>query len=131
MTRRLKWKGAVALGSLILAVSVPALATTKENFELRNGADLVELCSTDTSDPLYTAAIQMCQGFGVGVYRTALALTAKDDPPLFCPPSGGLTRNAAVQSFLTWAASNKEHAGDSALDFIGRFFMKTYPCESK
>jgi len=131
MTRRLKWKGAVALGSLALAVSVPALATTKENFDLTTGADLVALCSTDTSDPLYAAAIQMCQGFGVGVYRTALALTAKDDRPLFCPPSEGLTRNAATQSFLTWASSNKEHAGEPAVDFIGRFFIANYPCASK
>ena len=131
MTRRSKWKCAVALGSLAFALSLPALATTKEDFELRSGADLVALCSTDTSDPLYTAAIQMCQGFGVGVYRTALALTAKDDPPLFCPPKEGLTRNAAVQSFLTWAAGNKEHAGEPALDFIGRFFMETLPCKSK
>lgn len=31
--------------------------------------DLVNLCSTAETDPLYTAAVNFCQGFAVGVYR--------------------------------------------------------------
>ncbi len=48
----------------ILGFTTPAPAITLDEFRLRSGADVVALCSTPASDPLYTAAVHMCHGFG-------------------------------------------------------------------
>jgi hypothetical protein len=42
---------------------------TQDNFLMASTGDLVNLCSATEADPLYTAAVNFCQGFAVGVYR--------------------------------------------------------------
>src|SRR5262249_31696579 len=59
----------------VLGVTSPAPAITQDEFRLRSGADVVALCSTPASDPLYTAAVHMCHGFGAGTYQTIMAMT--------------------------------------------------------
>jgi hypothetical protein len=122
-------KRRLALASLLAVLSAPAAATTTtEDFTLQTGAQLVDLCSTKPDDPLYTAAIHMCEGFGVGVYRTILALTTyKGAQPLFCPQEG-ITRDEAFAMFREWAKSNMQHASEPPADFIARFLIETSPC---
>lgn len=129
MTASKSWKRALAVASLLSVLSAPAAATTTtEDFILQSGAELVDLCSTKPDDPLYTAAIHMCEGFGVGVYRTILALTTnKAMEPLFCPLKG-MTRDQAFAMFREWAKSNMQHASEPAVDFIARFLIETSPC---
>lgn len=60
---------------MILGHAAPAAAITGEEFRLRSGADIVALCAAPAADPLYTAAVHMCHGFGAGTFRTIMVLT--------------------------------------------------------
>src|SRR5262245_19627652 len=104
-------------------------AVTRDNFQLRDGADLVALCTVSEDDPLHAEAIHLCHGFAVGTYRTIMALTHyKNLEPLFCPPNPGPTRNEGIAAFVEWAAKNPQYQGDSPEEYVGRFLIVSLPC---
>ena len=98
----------------VLSAAGPAAAVTEDNFKLRTGIDIVELCSVGVDDPLFVAAIHMCHGIGA----------------FFCPPEPAVTRNQAVADFLVWAKlpENATHLNDSPAAVVGRFLLTKYPC---
>lgn len=118
-----------AVTGALFAPAVPARATTPEHFHLRSGADLVALCATPTDDPVYTAAIHFCHGFGSGVYQTMMALTTNEKlPPVLCPPTPPPTRNEGLAKFLAWANQHPDHQKDPPAEFLGRFLLEQFPC---
>lgn len=113
----------------LMAVSDPGkAAVTEENFISKTTGDLVALCSAAPTDPLYTAAVNFCHGFGVGTY-SVLASAQRADPKLnlFCAPPE-TTRNDAFAAFLTWAGGRSDRLTLSAVDGIAAFLTQTYPC---
>jgi len=56
------------VSGLALCLAGTAGAVTEDQFGLRNTGDLAALCSAPSTDRLYTAAINFCQGFGAGAY---------------------------------------------------------------
>ena len=117
---------------MIVGHTAPASAITAEEFRLRSGADLVALCATLPSDPLYTAAVHMCHGFGAGTFQTIVAMTRHEKlEPLLCPPDPQPSRNEVVGRFLEWAKRNPERLTEPAVETVGRFFLTTYPCSPK
>ena len=120
---------ALVAAFLCLAPSVAAAEVTEDNFRLRNGGDLVALCAVGDTDPLRTAAIHMCHGFGAGAYQRLHALTGHQRlPRLVCAPDPPPTRNEALVAFVAWARRNPQHLGDQPADLLGRFLVATYPC---
>ncbi len=120
--------GLAVTGALAAPVAT-VHATTTEHFVLRSGADYVALCSTPADDPLYTAAIHFCHGFGVGVYQTMLALTNHEKlTPIVCPPNPAPTRNEGLQRFLAWAKAHPDYLNDPPADVLGRFLVEQFPC---
>jgi len=119
----------VALAAAGLVAAGSAGAVSQEQFQLRDGSDLVALCTVEVGDPLHAQAIHLCHGFAVGTYRTIQAMTHhKDLEPLFCPPDPGPTRNEGVAAFVSWAGKNPEHQGDSPEEYVGRFLIAAFPC---
>ena len=119
----------VAVVGLLLATGTSARAVDDQDFQLRSGADLVNLCSVSTDDPLRAPAIHMCHGYCVGVYQTLLALTTREKmKPLFCPPDPPPKRSEAIEHFVAWAKTKTEYQGEHPVDFIGRYLIETYPC---
>jgi len=117
---------------VILGHASPASAITGEEFGLRSGADIVALCAVPVTDPLYTAAVHMCHGFGAGSFQTIMALTRHEKvAPLLCPPSPTPSRNETVARFLEWAKGNPQHLTEPAVEVVGRFFITTFPCRPK
>lgn len=115
-----------------LAHAVPASAISGEEFRLRSGADVVALCATPATDPLYTAAIHMCHGFGAGTFQAITALTRHEKlEPLLCPPEPSPSRNETVGRFLEWAKRNPQHLGAPAVEVVGRFFISEFPCRAR
>jgi hypothetical protein len=113
---------------LLVMMGAPVRAVTRENFLLRNGADLLALCSVSADDPLHLEAIHMCEGFAVGTFQTIMALTAyKGLEPIICPDPPP-TRDEGVAHFVAWAKANPQYQGDQAVQFLGRFLLRTYPC---
>jgi len=116
----------------ILGFTTPAPAITLDEFRLRSGADVVALCSTPASDPLYTAAVHMCHGFGAGAYQTIMAMTRHEKlKAVVCPPDPPPSRNEAVRLFVQWANDNPRYQAEPAVDFVGRFFLAQFPCDPK
>jgi hypothetical protein len=119
----------ILMVAVALALAGPASAITGDEFLLRSGADVVALCSAPASDPLYTAAIHMCHGFGAGTYQTIVAMTRHEKvEPVLCAPQPVPSRNDVVARFLEWAKQNPQHMTDPAVETLGRFFLTTYPC---
>ena len=84
----------------------------------------------DKSDPLYTAAINFCHGFGVGVFRVLRAVDArKSSQPLFCLPNPMPTRNAALTAFIQWAKADPNRLTQPPEDGLAAFLSQQYPCD--
>lgn len=129
-------RGALARVSLmavaVLAGPAPAAAIDAEVFRLRSGADVVALCSAPATDPLYSAAVHMCHGFGAGTYQTIVAMTRHEKlPPIVCAPDPPPSRNDTVGRFLEWARRNPQHLQDPAVEALGRFFVTEFPCRPR
>ena len=91
-----RWLSGFTLSIGLSAGSAHA-AVTEDTFLLRSTGDLAELCSGAQSDPLYTAAVNFCQGFTVGVFRVLQEEDmAKLLQHIFCLP------NPSAESQRAW-----------------------------
>src|SRR5213076_1723598 len=112
MAARMTLTGLVLM-IVVLGFTAHAPAITPDEFRLRSGADVVALCSTPASDPLYTAAIHMCHGFGAGAYQTIMAMTRHEKlKAVVCPPDPPPSRNEAVRLFVQWANDNPRYQAE-------------------
>ena len=129
---RVRYAWLLLIATMTLVSVAPAAAITEDEFRLRSGADIVALCATPASDPLYVAAVHMCHGFGAGTYQTLMALTRRDKlDPVICPPDPPPTRNAVVARFVEWAKANPQYLSDPAVELVGRFLITEFPCKPK
>jgi len=110
------------------ALTQPAAAVDPINFEIRNNADLVALCSVQPSDSNYVAAIHFCHGFGVGFARYHEALKeGKGFAPLFCFPEK-LTRTQALNEYVGYSRAHPEYDREAVGNVVMKFLTETYPC---
>ena len=106
-------------------------AVTQDSFLVRTTGDLVDLCTTAPTDPMGTAALNFCDGFGVGVYRVLDEMERVHKHRAFCMPDPMPTRNEALASFVQWAKANPEELALTPQDGISVFLAKQYPCAPK
>jgi hypothetical protein len=127
-----KWLPALALAAVIVPGAARA-AVTEQDFYVRTTGDLAKLCSTPTSDPLYSAAIHFCQGFGSGAFQAEqLHRAGSRARPLFCMPTDPQpTRNEVTAGFVAWVAGKPEVAQSSPAEGVFEYLMTTYPCTAK
>jgi hypothetical protein len=111
----------------------PALgwAAEQDDFLLKSGQDLVEVCTVAPEDPLYSAAIHFCHGYmtGLGDYHREL----RDDPSvdqIICPTGPTPSRNDVIDGYVAWAESNPQHLSEPAIDTVFRYAMARWPCSS-
>lgn len=117
-----------ALATILLTSGVQAAVST-DDFLVRTTGDLVKLCSADTTDPLYAAAIHFCHGFGAGVFQTEqLHQAASRAAPLYCAPNPMPTRNESVAGFVAWARATSAVANEAPAAGVLHYLMQTYPC---
>lgn len=123
-----RWFQAAALCAVVSTGTVRA-AVTEDSFLVHSTGDLVDLCSAAQSEPLYTASINFCHGFGVGVFRVLEEVDmARRSRHLYCLPNPGMTRNEALASFLQWAKANPDQMAQPAADGIAQFLIQQFPC---
>lgn len=119
---------AMAVGFLAFFGSAQA-AVTEQNFLMGSTGDLATLCSTPQSDPLYTPAVNFCQGFAVGVFRVLNEQdSARRTGRLICPPNPPPPRNDAIAAFVQWATADSTRLSQPAQDGLAAFFAQAYPC---
>lgn len=119
---------AVAWG-IAATVGTARSAPVQDNFLMRNTGDLVALCAAPPSNPLYTAAVNFCQGFAVGVFRVLQEEnSARGRGALFCMPDPAPTRTEAVAQFVAWAKQKPSRLAQPPADGIAAFLAHGYPC---
>jgi hypothetical protein len=115
-----------------LSMAIPAsqaLALDEASFKAQSTKDLVALCSTNASDTYHEFSRGFCLGYIDGAWDYHLALTKgpKFDP-LACPQPT-VTRDQAMEVFLSWARANPgEYADESPVQAVMRSFSEEWPC---
>lgn len=123
-----RWLPALAL----CALAYPGLAraqVSQDSFQMRNAADLADLCSAPNSDPLYTAAQNFCHGFVVGVYRVLNEEDAgRSGGRFFCMPASAPSRTQQIANFVQWVRTSPGQMQSSAQDAVAAYLVNQYPC---
>ena len=127
-----KWLPMLAL-TAAMAPGIATATVSEQDFQVRTAGDLGKLCSTDSSDPNYAAAIHFCHGFGSGAYQTEQLYRAGSKArPLFCIPANSqLTRNEVMAAFAKWIAVKPQAAATAPAEGLFEYMMETYPCAVK
>jgi hypothetical protein len=117
---------------LMLSLSILpmcALAATPEHFRVRSTADLVQICSTPTNDPIFAAAISFCHGYAVGAYQYYRAsVSGPEGRPFVCLPDPPPSRTEGLQMFVAWARQNPQYMAEPAVETLFRWLATTWPC---
>ncbi len=114
---------------LLLAPAASAqTSVTDEDFEVQKTRNLVNLCSLSSDDPRYGAAIHFCHGFLVGAHEYHMAAAGPERPPLVCIPET-VSRDQAVEMFVTWAKQHPQFMNEPPVDTEFRFLLETWPCK--
>jgi len=109
--------------------SSSALAVSREDFIVANTQDVIDICTTPESDPMYVAAVAFCQGYLVGAYQYHTALhSGPKAKPVICLPQPTPTRTQAIDRFITWAKAHPEYANERGVEALTKFLVETYPC---
>ncbi|MEW6273491.1 MAG: Rap1a/Tai family immunity protein [Thermodesulfobacteriota bacterium] len=120
--------------SLLVAASAwlwggAALAVTTEDFIIANTQDVIDVCTTPESDPMYGPAMGFCQGYLVGAYQYHAALhSGPKARPIVCLPQPTPTRSQAIDRFIVWAKAHPEYANEKPVEALVKFLVETYPC---
>ena len=115
--------------TIALSLSHPlAKATSSEEFLMRNAQDLTGVCSTPSSDPLYTAAINFCEGYIEGAYHYYSAMLGPGIKPFVCLPKPEPTRDEVTRRFVAWSQAHPQHSGEPAVETLFKFAEETWPC---
>jgi hypothetical protein len=78
---------------------------------------------------MYTAAINFCHGFSVGVFRVlAEQDAAKKSGHLFCLPDPAPTRNEAIATFVQWVRAEPSRSGLPPADGIATYLSQRFKC---
>ena len=122
--------GAATAAALFMAAAPADAQVAEQNFRGGRTSDLAALCAASGQDSLAQAALGYCQGFVVaaGQYHRSLSAEGGVHRPIFCLPNPSPTFDQARSSFVAWARSNPQYAGEPAIDGLTRFAAETYPC---
>jgi hypothetical protein len=105
----LAWITAGVFGWILFIAAMPAnAAVTEDDFLLRTTGDPVELCKATRPDPFYAAAINVCHGFSVGVYRVLEEESKAQSHHMYCMPDPAPRRSDAIAAFVQWVDANPE-----------------------
>ncbi len=105
-------------------------AVSEDDFELDTTADLVELCTVPSSDPLHREAVSFCVGFLVGAYHYHVAENAGPSGTLMvCPPDPPPKRSKVGEMFIDWVKKHPQYMNDEPVETWFRFLIETYPCK--
>jgi len=111
----------------ILPVKATA-AVTEDKFLVQTTGDLVDLCKVTSADPYYTAAINFCHGFSVGVFRVLQEENRAKSQHLFCFPDPTPRRADAIAGFVQWVDTNPEQKKQAPADGIAAYLLQKFPC---
>jgi Rap1a immunity proteins len=102
---------------------------TLNDYQLRTSADLLDICSVDSSNPQYFEARGFCLGFFAGGIHLHDALAVAEDFPRIACPAAGVTRDDVVKVFVDYARAHPEYLNERPMDTVFRAVNDQWPCE--
>jgi hypothetical protein len=105
-----------------------AVAADSSNYQLRDAADLVGICSVARDDPNYANAVGFCHGVLTGAFRYYEA-TVTSANRFVCAPTPTPTRTRVMNDFVTWARAHPANMKDPPIDTLFKYLAETYPCK--
>jgi hypothetical protein len=104
-------------------------AVSEKDFEARTTENLINLCTASPGDPLYSQAVNFCQGYLVGAYKYYEAEHAGPAAPKFvCLPDPPPSRSDAIAMFIEWAKAHPQYWKEAPVETEFRFLMEKWPC---
>ncbi len=130
-TRASAMRRLVTAMALTGALATPAFAVDEEVFLIDTTADLARLCGAQPGADFYAQAVQMCQGYMMGVHHFHEALALELDNDIYCDELAPTrpTRNEIMESFTAWVAATPGVGETEALDGLLQWAAQTFPCE--
>lgn len=101
---------ALALGQGGPAAAQDAGTASLEDFTLKSGQDLVDLCAVDSGHALYADAKMFCFGVIEGIVQYHDAVGRGPDGDFIVCPEGEFTREDTVEIFVDWGKANPDQA---------------------
>jgi hypothetical protein len=109
-----------------------ARAVTTEDFLIADTQDVVDVCTTPASDPMYAAAIGFCHGYLVGAYQYHAALFgAGKSKPVVCFPDPPPTRTQAIDRFIAWVKADPARGKERPADALTQYLVESFPCAAE
>jgi hypothetical protein len=124
---------ATAALALWLASTAPLEAADQpgfglDDFALKSGQNLLDICTVDPSNSSYWEAQAFCFGYFRGGADFQRALTAGPGfKPIACPASGTRIRDA-VAAFIGYARAHPEQLNGRPMDVVFRAVSEKWPC---
>ena len=118
------------LAALALCLApTSSFAVTSEDFVVADTQDVVDICTTAESDPLYAAAMGFCQGYLVGAYQYHVALFGVGKShSVVCFTEPKPTRTQAIERFIAWVKGHPEYGKERPAESLTKFLVETWPC---
>jgi hypothetical protein len=125
-----KARGTLGAMALALAAATPAAAVEEQVFLIDTTADLARLCSAQPGQANYAQAVQMCQGYLMGVHHFHQALAAELAEDVYCAPTANPpTRNEIMAAFSGWVAETPGIGETEAVEGLLRWAAQAFPCQ--
>lgn len=83
-----------------------------DDFALKSGQSLADLCGVKPGDPLYADAIMFCYGVMEGMFQYHDAVGRGPDGDIIVCPEGAVTRTDMANIFVEWAKANPQKAAN-------------------
>lgn len=114
---------------LMVAVLVPSAvgAVETEDFHVDDAQDLVDVCTTPQTDPLYEAAMGFCHGYCVGAFAYYQAAGRK----FLCFPEKRPSRQKTIEGFVDWAAKHPNYMAEGPVQTLFKYLADKFPCEKE
>jgi hypothetical protein len=99
-----------------------------EDFKLKTGQDLLEICSLDQGNASYWEAQAFCFGYFRGGADFQRALVAGPGfRPIACPAAGATVRDG-VAVFVAYARAHPDQLTKPPMDVVFRAVSERWPC---
>ncbi|MGF1445805.1 MAG: Rap1a/Tai family immunity protein [Pikeienuella sp.] len=107
------------------------LAADDTHFMIDTTGDLARLCASAPEHPNHSRAVQMCQGYLLGIHHFHTALAAEVETAIYCVEQvePRPSRDQVMAAFAAWALETPGVAEKEALDGVLEWAALTYPCE--
>lgn len=118
----------IAVLAVTAVLATSAHAAPPDYYKAHTAAELVRVCSAQTSDGDYATAIAFCHGVLAGAYGFYVSSTPVAQR-FVCAPDPAPRRSQVADGFVAWAKKNPQYMKDGAIDTLFRFAAEAYPCK--